>query len=375
MTFMLEDLWESLLRIERVDLLAPIARRADAYYSERDLTSLSPAEANNRGAAFITIGETLQYEGDIESAIVAFDKAADVLRRLVEADGGDPEFLLLYLVALENLGQAQNDLGDKATALETLEEHRRICEAALTERPGDLDLELALASGIDVTGVVLYDLGELAPAGQAFRRAFELIEAVLERAPSADLTYQLASIEMRRAVILQETHRPEAALTAIEHSIALTEESLRDEPSQSRGLDGMTRSIHASILFDLGRQDEAAAILRAGLLTARQLVDEDPANAERRYGLVNLELELAKIESGMGRRSAAEAAWQRVVEVVAPLRDTTDQAYLLDSLVRALLNLGRVEEARPIAQELLAKGWTHREFRELCDRHGIDEPE
>ncbi len=71
---------------------------------------------------------------------------------------------------------------------------------------------------------------------------------------------------------------------------------------------------------------------------------------------------------------AAEAAWLRVVDAVGPLRATTDHSYLLDSLVRALLHLGRVEEAWPVAEGLLTKDWSHQGFRELCARHGISGP-
>lgn len=371
MTFMLEDLWENLAQIERVDILAPIARRADAYYSERDVVSLSAAEAANRGSAFITIGETLGYQGDVEGAAAAFAKAAAVFRALAGDTGDDPDLRLRYLDALELLGRAQSDLGDKQAALETFGEHRRRCENALAEHAGELELELALATGIDATGIVLYDLGEIERAKEVFAQALELAEKTRSRSPGAGLAGLLSGIEMRLAITRSELGELEPALASIDRSIALAEESIRVNPAQSRFDADMLQATRAEILSQLGRPEEAAAIVRASLLEVRRAVDEDPANAERRYVLALLELGLAKIESRLGRRTEAEAAWRRVVDAVEPLRETTDHSYLLDSLVRALLHLGRVEEAAPVAGRLLAKGWSHQGFRELCHRHGI----
>ena len=369
MSFMLEDLWQKLVQIERVDLLAPVARRADAYYSERDLTSLSAGESANRGAALITIGETLGFQGDLEGAVAAFSKAAAVFQVL--AGDGAPDLVLRHLEALELLGRAQSDLGDKPAALETLGEHRRRCADALAERPGDPELELALLGGIDATGIVLYDLGEIERAGEAFVEALTLAESVRLPDPGADLSALLSGIEMRLAVTRMETGELESALTSIARSIARAEDSLRLDPSRSQAATGMLQAIRGEILFKLGRSTQAAAMVSAALPESRRLVAEDPANAERLYGLVNLELALARIESALGRQAGAEAAWQRVVDGVEPLRETTDHSYLLDSLVRALLHLGRVEEARPVAEGLLAKDWSHQGFRELCERHGI----
>ncbi len=375
MTFMLEDLWERLRRIERVDLLTPVARRADDYYSERDPATLQVAERVNRGAAFSTIGQALQYQGDVEGAVAAHGKAATVFRELTAEEPENPDHLLRYLDALHDLGFAQSDLGDKEAALETLREHRRRCEAALAGRPGDVELEEALLTGIDSAGIVLYDLGELEPAGAVFATALALAEKIRRGPPAVELSDLTSGIYMRLAVTQSETGQLEQALASIDRSIALAEEAWRLDPLQSRAGIAFAGGVRARILFDLGRRDEAAEILRAGRPELRHLVDEDPANAERRYSLANLELELGNVESELGNRAAAEAAWQRVVDTVEPLRETTDHSYLLDNLVRALLYLGRVEEARPIAAGLLAKGWSHQGFLDLCRRYGLEEAE
>jgi hypothetical protein len=43
----------------------------------------------------------------------------------------------------------------------------------------------------------------------------------------------------------------------------------------------------------------------------------------------------------------------------------------LDTHARALLYLGRTDEARPLVKTLLARGWNDAEFLDLCRKHGL----
>ena len=372
MTFMLEDLWEGLARIERVDLLEPIARRADSYHSGLEPSSLTSAERVNRGGAFLTIGETLQYQGDVEGAIEAYGKAASVFRQLAAEVPARPDYAVRYLEVLNSLGQAQSDLGNKQGALATLAEQRRRSEAALRRWPEHRELEVALIGSIDTSGVVLYDLGELGQAGQAFADALALARQTSLR--GEEISELIVDIELRLAVTQCESGEPRQALASIERSRTLAARLGNAGPAGSPSFAALSESIYAKILAALGRRREAVELLRAALPLARRHVDEDPTNIERLYAWASLGLELATIESDLGNAAAAEAVWEEVVDVVGPLHDSTDHGYLLDSLVRALLHLGRVEEARPVAGRLLARGWRHREFQELCSRHRLGTP-
>jgi len=49
--------------------------------------------------------------------------------------------------------------------------------------------------------------------------------------------------------------------------------------------------------------------------------------------------------------------------------------YYLDTYARALLLLGRVDEARPVVEELRSKGWKGSAFLELCCQHDLILPE
>ncbi|MEM7352818.1 MAG: protein kinase [Acidobacteriota bacterium] len=373
MTFMLEDLWWRLREIERIELLAPVARRAEAYYSTRDPAEMSIAERLNRGAAFSTIGQTLQAQGEIEAAIAAHHQAAEVFRLLHEQEPDVPEHQLGYLAALAEAAQGLNDIGDKDAAILTYGEVREACLRALARRPHDGDLELLLLRAHDGAGVALYDQGELAKARQAFAEAAEIAQRRWQTDPHLDHAVDLGEIRLRLAVALHESGEIDAASREIERAVELVEEARRQAPGQDALLFtvGFARSVWAEMLSELGEIEKGARMLRELMPEMHRLAAEDPENAEWRYVLAEVELTFASLEQARGRDVAARAAWQRVVNLLAPFRDHTDNGYLLDRLVRALLQLNRVDEARPVALGLLEKDWSHRDFVELCREYGI----
>ena len=373
MTFMLRGLWDGLLTIERVDLLEPVARRADAYYSGRDAATMSLAERTNRGVAFETISQTLTFQGDIEGALVAGQKAADIFQRLLAEEPASRERLLRYLEALIALASNQSDLGSKDEALTTYHQVLQRCEQALVQWPADTTITVTWLTALDGSGIVLYDRGELEPAHNAFTKATELARALGELDPEFDLREYLAGPLFRRAVTFLDSGRPSQALASIEEAVELLSDLLLESPASDALLSmlGFAESIHATILGALGRHLEGARLLRLRRPELGRLVAQDPANAERKYQLSLLELVLGELEQALGDDAAAETVWRSVVETLEPLKGETDNAYLLDSLVRAYIHLGQIEDARPIATHLLAIDWTHQNFVQLCSEHGI----
>ncbi len=369
MTFMLEDLWERLVDIERVDVMESVARRAGEYYAERNPAELSPEERANRGAAFSTIGQTLFFQGEMEEAQAVYQQAADTFRKLSEEQPEEPQHVVNYLSALDEVARTRSDQGDKTGALETYTRVRKLCEEALNQQPDNLDVRFILLSTIDGTGIVHYDLGQMDEARASFTEALALAQDLGRRSPDLAAAPLAAGTAYRLAVTLLETGQPEKAL---QHATQAVE--LMGDASQQRGSLtnlALAEAIRAQILTALGRAAEGARRLRALEPRIQAQIVDDPDNAETRYTTAVLLLELAKCELQLGNTAAARSAWLRVIEVVEPVRERVDHAYLLDSLVRALLRLGRVEEARPVAADLLAKGWTHQGFEELCREFGI----
>ncbi len=155
--------------------------------------------------------------------------------------------------------------------------------------------------------------------------------------------YELAEPLYLRALAIQE---------AAEHpSIAITLADLGDlYTRQGRYQEAEERYLHSLMSIEassrLGRSRTAAT----------------------RVGLGELYL-------AMGDTDEAVESWTRAVAVIAPLSAGSDVVEYLDTHAQALLYLGRVDEARPLAAKLLAKGWSDPDFLQLCREHGLSDRE
>jgi hypothetical protein len=73
-----------------------------------------------------------------------------------------------------------------------------------------------------------------------------------------------------------------------------------------------------------------------------------------------------------GRAAKARPLDQRVLDITGSrLAADPENLALLGARVRALLGLGRIEEARPLVAFLRASGWTDSGFAMLCRKHGL----
>jgi tRNA A-37 threonylcarbamoyl transferase component Bud32 len=73
-----------------------------------------------------------------------------------------------------------------------------------------------------------------------------------------------------------------------------------------------------------------------------------------------------------GRAAKARPLDQRVLDITGSrLATDPENLPLLGARVRALLGLGRIDEARPIVASLRASGWTDSGFAMLCRKHGL----
>ena len=371
MTFMLEDLWTGLVPIERTDLLTPVARRAADYYAARDVGESSPSEQINRGQAFNTVGEALHLQGDTQKAIEMYRRALGVFEGLLATTPQDPELLLFHSETALMLAQALNDVGDFTTSLRVYEDAQARCLHGLEKHPDHLELRVLLMQIQDGAGIVFYDRGDLQAAEERFQRAAQIGHEILRRDPKAPVRGALVNAEFHHAVVLMDTGQPARALVELERAFEISQ---GDSSLSSPDPLPLLRIIRARALAEVGWAEEGLSSLDRLAPLLERRVEEDPVNAERRYVLALLELERGAIKNMLGHRTAARTAWQRVVELVEPVRESTDHLYLLDSQVRALFFLGQVEPARPLAEKLLERGWTHQGFVELCGLHGVAAP-
>ena len=372
MSFMLEDLWDGLSQIDRVDILLPVAGRAETYYAQRDVDDLGPEERLNLGLAMGHLSTVLAATGQFGEAIETQQRSNDVLMSLERHPDLAREAHRHRLEGQLVLGNQLRDHGETDAAEDLLRTLLDELGSLQASQPSDLDLQILFANAEDSLGILHYDLGRLEDAKAAFEAAHRLWSDLRQRHPEEGLDQNTADVQFRIAVTLMDLGQLESALEHLEVATAELREALKDEDGR-RGAQiqlGFFESVRVELLRRLGRLDIARRSARAVLPNLYARLEEDTQDIDLRYNLALLELALGRGEEDAGNGVEARRAWRRGVDVIEAVKSETDHGYLLDTYVRLLLELGETEDATPILEQLCAKGWHHQNFHALCEQEG-----
>ncbi|MCP4659955.1 MAG: tetratricopeptide repeat protein [bacterium] len=160
---------------------------------------------------------------------------------------------------------------------------------------------------------------------------------------------------------------PEARPSAVETALG---DRQRAEPLYERV--AAIQETVAIILVDLG--DLYTRQGRYQEAEERYLRSLTSTEADSRLGrsrLAATQVGLGELYLAMGDAEQAAESWTHAVAVIEPLTAGSDVVEHLDTHAQALLYLDRVDEARPAAAKLLAKGWSDPDFLQLCRDHGL----
>ncbi|MBZ0113179.1 MAG: serine/threonine protein kinase [Thermoanaerobaculia bacterium] len=368
--FMITNLWENLVSSERTDLLSPLAQRVHEHYQTRRNEELAPGERLSRARTSAAVGQVLHLQGNKESAIEAYRQALADFDRLDDTAPFDALTWTERSQALLGLGIALADSGRQEDALATNRDVADQARLRLREHPDEDGALEVLLNALDNTAIVRYDQGDLEGAAGLFREArLQGERLVAEGTVLGPGT--LAGIVFREAVTLTDLERYDEALALHRRAEAMFAVDVMNHPEKSFLIDSTAfqQGLIAETLVAAGHPEQAIRQVEAVLPEMEERSAADPENFERRYILALAYLQLANARSKVG--GDAIAAWQRCVEVTEVATIDSDHLYLLDTRVRALVALDRLEEARPLAEALLTRQWAHRGFLELSRKAGF----
>jgi hypothetical protein len=105
------------------------------------------------------------------------------------------------------------------------------------------------------------------------------------------------------------------------------------------------------------RRREAATLLEATHAACRSALASDPASPRVRGLLASALVEMGRVRDREGDPRAARARWEEALAAVDGIAGPGSAVSFQGSRAKALLLLGRKDEARPVVAGLLAKGW------------------
>lgn len=374
------------------------------------------------GAAANLAGRVAEERGDLEKALAEHTRAFEHLSWVARERPASGASSLA--------AEAANDIGRVLLFLGRLPEARARHEEALAMlgaapiAAGDAGREWKYASAKNwiSLGRVKELGGDAAGAEEAYRRNLVLAEEMVRELPSGlELRNHLAISHNDLGRVLRQSRRPAEAEGHHAAALAVMEGLLREDPDNAIWLEGLGAtysflgrcreelgdvagarahfSEDAAISERLLAKEPASALAKAALADAltnvgrgeRLLGAFGPARAAHERALaLRLELsadkpqeavagsdvgvsrlELGRLLAAEGQAASARAQWESARGLFAAAAAQDASVKHRSRLAQALLELGFVDEARPVVRELAAGSGVDRELAALAARKGI----
>jgi tRNA A-37 threonylcarbamoyl transferase component Bud32 len=345
---------QPLLRARLLDTLGGIHIELGLYDEARPLLQEALAIRERLlGRDHLEVAETLARLGKVarlsgqENPVPLLRRALSI--RLARLGPESPEVANL----LNSLGTALGSQGRSGEAELFLRRSLSLRERLWGERDPLVAEVLHNLSGL------AWQSDRIDEALQLQRRALAIREASLpEDAP------ELTSSRQALALFLFDQRGPSdaEAMRLLEKVLALHEKIYGpDHPELAQTLFNLGLS-----WADLGDDRHARPYLERSLAIYERTLEPDHPLLLKALSAV------ADQHRQNGRAAEARPLDQRVLDVTGSrLAADPENLSLLGARVRALLGLGRIDEARPIVASLRASGWTDSGFAMLCRKHGL----
>lgn len=365
------------------------------------------------------LGQLAKDRNDLPAATRHWRSYLELSGQLSRLQPNNPEWWIERSYGLNNLGSLAVARAEWTRAAHAFTGSIALKERAFRERPGDAGLAAELADSYSWLGLAREALGQLDAASALYAREMTLLARLRGAAPQ-DTTWieREARALQRRAALAKVSGRDDEALAdyrrAAQHFVTITgahpanrawqveqaSVALRIEallaraqrhagPSAAAAASARLATLHARLerigqldpakriwsqaeavaranlaraLLREGRDSEAGRHARASVSRLEALIASGGSNVNLQAATMDSLLQLAEIESVLGRPAAARAACAHAHALIEDTAAASMDHRVLDPWVRIKLCLGEGEGAREAARRLHAIGYRDRDY-------------
>lgn len=301
-------------------------------------------------------------QGNYEAARAGFRAEMEILQRTSSAKpGGCDATLRFNLANLHSwLGSAAEWSGDFTEARARYEEQVRRIEALVAAEPGTARWQVRLAEALAFTSDLAAASGRRAEALAEIRRSRALIDPLCAKDPANRAWQKLALTKRFREAefLFAEGKLDESVRLAAEVHTEI-EKLVQADASVRNFLVTQMQCWRLEADLQAARNGPDATVMatKAVQLGEKLLAADSSNNSNARNGFLLTCVTAAAIHQRAGDPATAETLWRRVVSLAGPQSEQSRDWRLLDPVVRALVGLGRLDEARPLVARLATLGY------------------
>src|ERR1051326_8041095 len=317
------------------------------------------------------VGTILESQGKLSDALSHYEIALSLKHAFSSTDPHNSDLQADLAKSINKIGYVRYKLADLRGARRRFEEEVALRETLVASDSKQAQWQERLGIAYAFLGRTLEDMGDTAGATTIINRELSIGRRLTDLDPAnATWTRNLAQgmcqlANLRRA----EGHARDAIDTLDKGKAILVQLRDRDRARPSLVRDVANADLQrARALRALGMNGEACAEARAAVASLRALPNNELAT---RVQLALGEVEIGEACAAAGDSAAAGAAWQRAETLLSDVVSHSSEVRLLEAQARVLFRLGRVNEAKKIAETLRATGDKSPDFVTLCNEGSL----
>ncbi|WHZ20509.1 MAG: hypothetical protein OJF55_002658 [Rhodanobacteraceae bacterium] len=397
------------VRLAKGEFVEAMAGFREALERTGALYARAPGDGNrlfDKAQAEYWVGYAAMQKGDNATAESMFQRYYDSAVKLAAMDRGNFAWQKEVAYGLQAVSVMDKNMGRTAEAERGMQQQLAMYHAWLKQHPGNLQLRQEAANVVSWLGSLAQEQGQLAVAEDRFAENVGDLEQNMEAEPNNadwkddsvyalvhlaevqkqrgklgparenlatatataaalhaqdpennDWRWSLAACRLRQSE-LDAVDQPHKATTGAEDAESLLVAARAKNPKSQSILESVVQAHDQLARLALARGDTAGAARNiAAALALIEPAWQAAQNDDLRQSLARTRLLQGEVAQRKGRSADATQAWNDTRDLLIAGSKPEVAFDRLDTLVRALLLLGRSNEATPYLQRLTAAGY------------------
>ncbi len=354
--FLIDDLYDDLEGIGRLDLMERVLSRANRYYVDTTQQGKSP-ETKARQVWIQEREARLKIDlGRIEQALVSVLSVIQMREQLIKEHPTRDDWAFELGESYYTLGYLHLSSGDRESAGtaydRAIEIHRQLAQ----QHPDDINRQIQYIRSLVGLGSIYLAENENENALQVFEQSLEVSEQLSHLHPDNKDVLRKYGVDLF-SVAEAERFLSRFAEAASHYSQALAVDRKLAElyPEHAQHEIDITYDLQAIAQTYLMDGNAEAALPHASEAHRRglALVEHEPLNVEWTEITASIEYTLGELHDQLGQREKAMSYWQASLARLEPLLEETDLLDARNVYIHSAFALGQRDELKPHLQKFL----------------------
>jgi len=304
--FMIDEFRDDLEKLDQLDLLADVGEKAQDYFSDRDLNSLSDESILLQSRTLRQLADIDEKRGEIEIAIVRIQNAHLASEQMIKRLPKNKDAIKEHAKNADHWGYLEYQFGKLSKAKELFESAKQSYDLGAKYFPDDAELLWKSVVAEQNIGIMILQMGHADEARPYLKRTLEAVKTHQETTTlSEDELYEYAGMYTWYIRSLPDDTPISELYDTRQKQLQLFRD-MRENGARTILNTSETLNVERAVvilLLQSGRTSEAESLMRSIQDEFKELIAHDPNNVGWRWHLMRSKLTLGLLHHDNGHKN------------------------------------------------------------------------